>query len=254
MKSKVLTFFSLKGGEGKTTSCANISISLGIIKKNILIIDLDPIGNLTSSFVLENIIDYDSSKLFEKSINLKTDIIKSLTSNVDLIPANSFNLSYILFDENKEAINNFHNNINKLKTKYEYILIDTSACINKMNEIILKNSNSLIIPMTCEQFSLNTIPNMFSLVRKIQSQGNNDLRIEGVIITKFNKNTTSSLYVLTEIIKIFDGYVYENLIPADSSIPKYYLQNKNIILGAPWKPSAISYTKLTKEILNKEKS
>lgn len=251
--SKIFTFFSLKGGDGKTTSCANIGISLGIIKKNILLIDLDPISNLTSSFAIEKTIDSDSSLLFKQEIDLNKNIMKNIANNVDLIPSNSYNLSFMFLEKENNFNEMFKKNMEILKQKYEYILIDTAGTINEINQTILNYSNSLLIPMVCEQFSLNTIPPILSIIRRTQSTVNPDLKIEGVIITKFNKKTTSSISLMTEINKIFDGYVYETIIPVDSFISKYYLNNKNIVQAAPWKPSAIAYTTLTKEILKKSK-
>lgn len=251
--SKIFTFFSLKGGDGKTTSCANIGISLGIIKKNILLIDLDPISNLTSSFVSEKTIDTDSSILFKKEIDLNKNIMKKVSNNVDLIPSNSYNLSFMFLENNQNFNDIFSKNMNKLKEKYEYILIDTAGTINEINQTVLNFTDSILLPIVCEQFSLNTIPTIFSIIRRTQSTMNPKLKIEGVILTKFNKKTASSISLMTEINKIFDGYVYETIIPIDSFISKYYLNNKNIVQAAPWKPSAIAYTTLTKEILKKSK-
>ncbi len=251
--SKVITFFSLKGGDGKTTSCANIGISLGIVKKNILLIDLDPISNLTSSFVSEKTIDNDSSILFQKEINIDKHIMKNIANNVDLIPSNSYNLGFMFLEDNKKFNENFKINIEKLKQKYEYILIDTAGTINEINQTVLNFTDSILLPIVCEQFSLNTIPTIFSIIRKTQCSMNPNLKIEGVIITKFNKKTSTSMSILTEINKIFEGFVYETIIPIDSFISKYYLNNQNIVKAAPWKPSAIAYTTLTKEILKKSK-
>lgn len=254
MNSQVFTFFSLKGGDGKTTSCANIGISLGIIKKNILLIDLDPIANLTGSFVQESNIEADSSDLFKKDIDVNKITIKKVVNNVDLIPSNPYNLQYMFLEKNDTIEQQFAKNLNLLKEKYDFILIDTAGTINEINQIILNYTTSILFPMTCEQFSLNTIPNIFSVIRRTQTTKNPNLKIEGVIITKFNKKTTTALSLMTEINKIFDGYVYETIIPVDSFIPKYYLSNKNIVQAAPWKPSAIAYTTLTKEILNRNKA
>ncbi len=107
MTSQVFTFFSLKGGDGKTTSCANIGISLGIIKKNILLIDLDPIANLTGSFVQEPDIDADSSDLFKKDIDVNKIAIKKVANNVDLIPSNPYNLQYMFLEKIKAAVSPF---------------------------------------------------------------------------------------------------------------------------------------------------
>ncbi len=253
MASQVFTFFSLKGGDGKTTSCANIGISLGIIKKGILLIDLDPIANLTASFVQESTIECDSSDLFKKDIDIKKIAIRKVANNVDLIPANPCNLQYMFLETKEDKDAQFAKNLEILKQKYDFILIDTAATINEVNQIILNYTTSILFPMTCEQFSLNTIPNIFAVIRKTQITKNPNLKIEGVIITKFNKKTTTSLSLMTEINKIFDGYVYDTNIPVDSYIPKYYLANKNIVQAAPWTPSAIAYTTLTKEILNRNK-
>lgn len=124
MKNKIITFFSLKGGVGKTTTCTNVAVALGKVNKKILVIDLDPISNASSNFGLTNIKPQSLSLFYpnydEKNIN------KNILNNVDCI-SSSIELSFGFLKGDIDLMaKNFKNNLEVLKTKYDLIFIDTS--------------------------------------------------------------------------------------------------------------------------------
>ncbi len=249
MKNKIITFLSLKGGVGKTTSAANISAALAKNGKKILIIDMDPIGSLTSNLCTEPTSLYIHHVL-KKKVSIKNARINVL-NNIDLIPS-SIDLSfYIMESDFEENLKNFREALEKVEKDYDYILIDTSPSWGYLNQLILTITDKVIIPVKCDYFSLEAISSIFKTVRIVQKKYNKDLSIAGIIINMFDKRLTNHAEYLSQISSIFKESIYDTIIPQDITISKLQSRKKTIIDGEPWKPAAIAYFELVNEIVSK---
>ncbi len=249
MKNKIITFLSLKGGVGKTTSVANISAALAKNGKKILIIDTDPIGNLTSNLCSQSTSLY-IHHILKKKASIKSAKI-SISNNIDLIPS-SIDLSfYIMESDFEENLKNFREALEKIEKNYDYILIDTSPSWGYLNQLILTISNRVIIPVKCDYFSLESISSILRTIRIVQKKYNKDLNIAGIIINMFDKRLTNHAESLFQISSIFKDSIYNTIIPQDITISKLQSKKKTIIDSEPWKPAGIAYFELANEIISK---
>lgn len=251
MKAKIISFFSIKGGVGKTTSCANIAAALGKMKIKVLVIDMDPIASLSNNLINE------STKFSCDIISHTKDIIKSVVkkvlNNVDLIPT-SLDLSFKFIETDiSEFENNYKNNLNKLADLYDVILIDMSSNWNSLNQMILKYSDSILLPVICTPFAIDAISKSLIIIRKTQIEWNKSLKIEGVFVNIFDKRKTDSILLLSELGKIFGSDLYDTIIPNDSTITKLQNSNKVVVNSSSWSPSSIKFCELAKEIYKKLK-
>ncbi|MGL4950240.1 MAG: ParA family protein [Mycoplasma sp.] len=245
--SKVISFFSLKGGVGKTTSCANIAIALGKANAKILLIDFDANGNLTSNFPKTKYHD-GIKKIFEKQ-NARNIINKEVANNIDLISCSVDSSFLIINDWKTEYEEKFVQALDTYKTMYDLIFIDLSASWNSLNKMILSHSDSIIWPIVCTPFAVESINVTLNAIRSIQLENNPNLKIEGVFINIFDKRTTNSMLLYSEIAKIFGDNLYDTIIPQDSYIGKLQKEHKLIVQSASWKPAAIAFCELAKEII-----
>ncbi|MGL4948486.1 MAG: ParA family protein [Mycoplasma sp.] len=245
--SKVISFFSLKGGVGKTTSCGNIAVSLGKANMKILLIDFDANGNLTNNFPRVKYHD-GIKKIFEKSSS-RSIINKEVANNVDLISCSIDSSFLIINDWKLEYEENFMNSLATYKQNYDLILVDLSASWNSLNKMILSHSDSIIWPITCSPFAVDSINVTLNAIRSIQVGANPNLKIEGVFINMFDKRSTNSILLYTEIAKIFGNDLYETIIPQDSFVSKLQKEHKIIVNSAGWRPVSVAFCELAKEII-----
>lgn len=252
MSCHIITFFSVKGGVGKTTSCANIGLVLGKMNIKTLIIDMDPIGSLSSNFLLSNI--NGSKQLLENKITSFQDVVfKNVFNNVDVVPT-TIDLSFMFMDNDiLKYEENLKENIKKLKEKYDIILIDVASSWSNLNRMVLSITDSLLLPILCTPYAIDTISKILNIIRNIQIERNPNLKIAGVFINMFDKRKKDSMVYLSELAKIFGNNLYDSIIPNDISITKLQKNNKFVVESSAWTPSAIKFSELTKEIYQKLK-
>lgn len=253
MQAKVISMFSLKGGVGKTTSCANIAVALGKANLKILLIDFDTNSNLSQYFT-KKIKNIDGiKKILEDANNLDNVINKEIANNIDLI-SSSLDSSFLMINDWKEEYEkNFITALKVLRTRYDLIFIDLSASWNLQNQIILSNSDSVLWPIICCPFAVNSINSTLNAIRNIQTTTNPKLKIEGVFINLFDKRKNNMMELYAEISKIFGSGLYNTIIPQDLLIIKLQQENKTIVEHASWKPTAIAFSDLAQEIFEKLK-
>lgn len=246
-QAKIISFFSLKGGVGKTTGCANIAIALGKVNLKVLLIDFDTNGNLSHYFNKKNKVD-GIKKILDNSNNLQQVINYNVANNVDLISTNIDSAFSMINNWSIEQEGNLVEALTKARTQYDYIFIDLSASWNSQNKIILSHTDSIIWPIICTPFAFDSISNMLAIIRHIQTTTNEKLKIEGVFVNFFDKRKNDMLAIYSELFKTFDKGLYDTIIPQDNLIPKLQQSNKTIVGHASWKPSAIAFSNLAQEI------
>lgn len=213
---KVIAIANQKGGVGKTTTSINLASGLGYLGHKVLLVDFDPQGNATQGVGAElGKNDHSVYNLIMENDEVM-DVVKTLNSPpLDVIPASislaGADLQMVKFTVGKEEL--LKNKLDKVKNKYDFIIIDCPPSLGLLNTNALTAADSVIIPVQCEYYALEGVTQLLLTIRLVQQLFNKNLKIEGVVLTMFDVRTKLSVEVQQEVRKHFKDRVYRNGIP-----------------------------------------
>ena len=256
---KVIALVNQKGGVGKTTSSINLSASLGMYKKKVLLVDLDPQGNSTTGVGIGKT-DYAKSiyELLKDEANLKEVIIKTKFKNLYVIPAtiNLAGLDIELMEKSKmdpEFVRGMQlkKYLDEAKDLFDYIIIDCPPSLGILTTNALTAADSVIIPVQCEFFALEGIMQLLNTIMLAQKNLNPSLNIEGVLLTMLDSRTNLGLEVVEDIRSYFKERVYDTIIPRLVKLSEAPSHGKPIIAYEPQSRGAEAYLNLAKEVIER---
>lgn len=211
----VIAVTNQKGGVGKTTTSVNLAASLAAMKREVLLVDLDPQGNATmGSGIDKNDLEasvYDvlvgMTSAADAKINAEAAGYDLLAANVDLtgaeielldIPEREYCLSRALEDN---------------KDRYDYIIIDCPPSLSLLTINGLVAADGVVIPMQCEYYALEGLSALVNTIGRITSQLNPQLHIEGIIRTMYDPRNSLTRDVSAQLMEHFGDKVYRTVIP-----------------------------------------
>lgn len=260
---KIIAVVNQKGGVGKTTTSINLSASLGVLKKKVLLVDLDPQGNATTGVGIDKG-DIESSvyEVLVMKSSIEDAIIKTKSKNLSLLPA-YLNLAGVEMElielerKFKDEGKNFNRVIRlkeelcKVKDNYDYIIIDCPPSLGILTTNALAAADSVLIPVQCEYFALEGIMQLINTVMLAQKKVNPKLDIEGVLLTMLTSNTNLGLEVVESIKGFFKERVYNTIIPRLIRLAEAPSHGKPIIEYEPRSRGTLAYLNLAKEVIER---
>jgi chromosome partitioning protein len=248
---KTIAVCNQKGGTGKTTTSVNLSASLAALGKRVLLVDMDPQGNATSgSGVAKNDIKLSIYDVLIQKATLTDVIIKTAFANLDIVPCNiSLTGAEIELVGALSRETRLRRAIESVKAQYDYIFIDSPPSLGLLTLNALVAADSVLIPIQCEFYAIEGVSQLLNTTGLIKDGLNQNLEIEGVLMTMADFRTNLTNEVIAEIKNYFKEKVYNTVIPRNVRLSEAPSFGKPINYYDPQSVGAIRYNELAQEIL-----
>ncbi|MEP5731256.1 MAG: ParA family protein [Sulfitobacter sp.] len=251
---KIIAIANQKGGVGKTTTTINLAAALGEIGKRILLVDLDPQGNASTGIGIDiDDREFTTYELLLEDLDLD-DVIKStdfdglfaVPATVDLSSADiellsSEKRSFLLHDALRQTqMDQF---------EFDYILIDCPPSLNLLTVNAMIAAHSVLVPLQSEFFALEGLSQLMLTIREVRQSGNKDLRIEGVVLTMYDKRNNLSQQVEQDARANLGDLVFNTMIPRNVRVSEAPSFSMPVLAYDSQSKGAIAYRALANELI-----
>jgi chromosome partitioning protein len=249
--AKVICIANQKGGVGKTTTAVNLSASIAVAEKKVLLIDIDPQGNSTSGMGFNKVGSKET--IYEallRGTGMKGTIQKTALPFLDVIPSNTDLIgAEVELIQERDREKKLDHLIKEVEGDYDYIFIDCPPSLGLLTINSLTAAHSVLIPLQCEYYAMEGLSQLLKTIQLIKQALNPKLKIEGILLTMFDGRNNLALQVALELRKHFKDKVFETVIPRNIRLSEAPSHGKPVLLYDIHSKGAESYLNLAREIL-----
>ncbi|MCD7846008.1 MAG: ParA family protein [Oscillospiraceae bacterium] len=244
--ARIVCIANQKGGVGKTTTAVNLCAAIKEKRRKVLLIDSDPQGNATTGLGLDK---QEGATLYDVLIQ-NTPVQEAIrrTKYGDVLPTN-LNLSgaEVELVEAPEREQVLKKALAPVGEDYEYILIDCPPSLSLLTLNALAAADGVLIPVQCEFYAMEGLTDLITSMRLTKRSINPALKIEGIVLTMYDKRLTFSSQVAREVENYFGKAVFETIIPRNVRIAEAPSHGKPVVAYNRLSKGATAYDSLAVE-------
>jgi chromosome partitioning protein len=248
-----------KGGVGKTTTAINLAAALTESGVRVLVVDLDPQGNASTGLgVANDNREYTTYDLLLDEVDLSSIIQKTEFEGLGIIPATvDLSSADIELMSNEKRSFLLHEGLRQVAMdlyRWDYILIDCPPSLNLLTINAMVAAHSILVPLQSEFFALEGLSQLMMTMREVRSSANPDLRIEGIVLTMYDKRNNLSQQVEQDARENLGDLVFATRIPRNvrlSEAPSFAMP---VMQYDPRSAGAEAYRNLAIELLQRHRA
>ena len=250
--AKIYSIINQKGGVGKTTTTINLGTAMAACGANVLIIDMDPQGNLSTGMGVEKVKrEKGVYNILIDNLSINDAVIKTEIPNLNLIPSNDDLLGIDI------ELSNESDRVMRLKkaledlNSYDYILLDCPPSLSLLTLNALVASTGALVPLQAEFYALEGLSQLLKTIEDIKNSVNHDLMLEGVIITMFDGRNNLSNQVEQDVRSYLGTEVFTTKIPRNIRLSEAPSHGLPALIYDHKCSGSAAYINLAREVLNK---
>lgn len=252
----IYAFANQKGGVGKTTTIVNLAAYIATRGRRVLLVDLDPQANATSSLGIEKkSIGVSVYETLLRETTLAEIFHPTLIANLNLIPsAPELAGVEVELANAEDRTHRLHEALEPIADSFDFVLIDCPPALGLLTLNALSAASRVVIPVQSEYLALEGLTQLLDTIRLVQYNLNPRLELFGLVMTMFDSRLHLSMQVVEQVAKHFPKEIFHTVIPRSVRIAEAPSYGEPLVTFDPASRGALAYDQLTDEFLERAKA